>query len=235
MGAVDSAGNGVTCRRCGRSEPEVKFYRDKTRKSGRAPYCNLCQNEYARTWGLGNREKKRLALAAWAARNPEKVKAQQHRNDHVRRLRRLGLTLQQYESMLEAQGGFCAICGQVESDETGSGRSKRLAIDHDHTTGEVRGLLCSNCNKGLGNFQDDLGILESAYVYLGMHKLDIKVVGGGCATCGCLQPENRHGDDRNITVSELKTSAHDTAVAPKHTATAMRNVKRTLRVARRRK
>ena len=56
-----------------------------------------------------------------------------------------------------------------------------------------------------------------------------------CATCGCLQPENKHGDSRNITVSELKTSAHNTAVAPKHTATAMRNVRRTLRVARRRK
>jgi hypothetical protein len=56
-----------------------------------------------------------------------------------------------------------------------------------------------------------------------------------CATCGCLQPENKHGDERNITVSELKASAHDTRVSPKHTATAMRNVKRTLRVARRKK
>ena len=54
-----------------------------------------------------------------------------------------------------------------------------------------------------------------------------------CATCGCLEPENKHGDNRNITVSELKTSALKTRVAPKHMPTAIRNVKRTLRVARR--
>ena len=54
-----------------------------------------------------------------------------------------------------------------------------------------------------------------------------------CATCGCLQPENQHGDSRNITVSQLKASAHHTRVSPKSMPTAMRNVRRTLKVARR--
>lgn len=56
-----------------------------------------------------------------------------------------------------------------------------------------------------------------------------------CATCGCLQPENPHGDSRNILVSQLKTSATKTDVAPGSVATAMRNVRRTLKVARRRR
>lgn len=54
-----------------------------------------------------------------------------------------------------------------------------------------------------------------------------------CATCGCLQPENQHGDKRNITVSELKDSALKTRVSPKSMSVALRNVRRTLKVARR--
>lgn len=51
-----------------------------------------------------------------------------------------------------------------------------------------------------------------------------------CATCGCLQPENKHGQDENITISELKSSAFDTRVSPKSMPTAMRNIRRTLKV-----
>jgi hypothetical protein len=54
-----------------------------------------------------------------------------------------------------------------------------------------------------------------------------------CATCGCLEPENKHGDERNITVSELKTSATKTKAAPKSMPAAMRNIRRTLKVAKR--
>lgn len=56
-----------------------------------------------------------------------------------------------------------------------------------------------------------------------------------CATCGCLQPENQHGDRRNITVSEVRTSAERTRVAPGNVSVALRNVRRTLRVARRKR
>jgi hypothetical protein len=62
-----------------------------------------------------------------------------------------------------SQGGRCAICGKVP-------RSRRLAVDHDHKTGEVRGLLCASgdfgCNKGLGYFNDDPELLRRAYEYL---------------------------------------------------------------------
>lgn len=72
-----------------------------------------------------------------------------------------GITLKDYNKMFIEQEGCCKICGihQVEVD-------KRLAIDHNHTTGEVRGLLCDPCNKALGIFKDDIKLLENAINYL---------------------------------------------------------------------
>lgn len=72
-----------------------------------------------------------------------------------------GITIKEYYKMLEDQGGGCAVCGKTPGEN-----GRRLAVDHDHETGEVRGLLCSSCNTGLGNFKDDPQLLESAMYYL---------------------------------------------------------------------
>lgn len=72
---------------------------------------------------------------------------------------RYDLTVEQVEEMA-AKG--CAICGTVEWN----GRHKRPHVDHDHKTGRVRGILCSECNTGLGKFKDDPTILEAALAYL---------------------------------------------------------------------
>jgi DNA-directed RNA polymerase subunit RPC12/RpoP len=76
------------------------------------------------------------------------------------RLKKYGITEEDFNAMLEKQGYRCAICG---SDNDG----RELAIDHDHVTGEVRGLLCTKCNLGLGSFEDDITRLEKAKLYLG--------------------------------------------------------------------
>lgn len=87
------------------------------------------------------------------------------RKRYLRRLRNshlvlyYGITLDEHERRAEAQGNACAICGRH------NGR-KRLAVDHDHKTGEVRGLLCEKCNQGLGNFGDDPDRLRKAADYL---------------------------------------------------------------------
>lgn len=76
---------------------------------------------------------------------------------HYHLMRRYGLSDLEVSEMARKQGGKCLICG--------SGLS-RPHVDHDHATGEVRGILCSNCNGGLGNFKDDIGTLEAAIRYL---------------------------------------------------------------------
>lgn len=76
-----------------------------------------------------------------------------------------GMTVMDYEFMLESQGGVCGICGDPEKSKINS-RIKALAVDHDHATGKVRGLLCSACNLGLGKLKDSIAILELAQHYL---------------------------------------------------------------------
>lgn len=92
-----------------------------------------------------------------------------NRRDKVRWQRLLlgyGLSQDAYMSMLKAQGEVCAICKQPERAE----RFKFLAVDHDHRTKAVRGLLCHRCNAGLGNFYDRVELLREAANYLDGHE-----------------------------------------------------------------
>lgn len=71
-----------------------------------------------------------------------------------------GISLEDYQSILSVQGGVCAICKKTPSDNIS------LHVDHDHKTGFIRGLLCYQCNDGLGNFKDNKELLEKAIRYL---------------------------------------------------------------------
>lgn len=74
-------------------------------------------------------------------------------------LRRFGMTPADYQRILDRQNGVCAICRRTNGQ-------KKLCVDHCHTTGQVRGLLCTKCNKGLGIFDDDAARLVRAAEYL---------------------------------------------------------------------
>jgi hypothetical protein len=77
---------------------------------------------------------------------------------------RYNITYEDYEKILEDQNYCCAICGE---EENGNSRtSGRLFVDHCHSTGKVRGLLCSRCNHGLGHFRDNPNLLNNAIQYL---------------------------------------------------------------------
>lgn len=81
-----------------------------------------------------------------------------------------GITVDEYIAMHGAQGGVCAICKKYEaSSDPRTKALRRLAVDHDHATGKVRALLCSNCNVGLGRFNDDADLLREAADYLDGH------------------------------------------------------------------
>lgn len=79
-----------------------------------------------------------------------------------------GLTVEQWQAMVDAQGNRCAICGSPPVPGSGPA-TKRLHVDHDHRTGKNRALLCNACNRALGYFRDDRDRLLAAARYLEEH------------------------------------------------------------------
>jgi hypothetical protein len=123
-------------------------------------------------WDAANRDKRNAARRQRYAtqrekenqRNREWYRANRKRVAAISRKSNLktgyGMTLDQYESLLQRQGGKCEICKNAAS--TG----KRLVVDHCHVTGRIRGLLCSRCNLAIGMFKDSIDALAAAIEYL---------------------------------------------------------------------
>lgn len=129
------------------------FYVNRKARDGRQSCCKACRRAYLAV----NRERVReVATAAARRRGVQPFRPAEQPSG----LARYGLTQQQYDELLEGQCGVCAICGQ------GSPDSRRLAVDHCHQTGAVRGLLCHRCNMGIGLLADDPARVASALAYL---------------------------------------------------------------------
>ena len=96
----------------------------------------------------------------WRKQNPAKAKAQNKRDNFKTSLKKHSLTVEQYTAMFNEQKGVCAICGRAASEK------KSLCIDHNHTTGQVRGLLCVACNLFLGRIGDSPVIAKIMLDYL---------------------------------------------------------------------
>ena len=131
----------------------------------------LHEQTYSRDYEAARKWRSAERRSEWNKANPEKARAAVlRRQAHpLRRERtrwsnlahRLGITGARYDAMLAAQGGVCAICGCPPS-----GKRRHLAVDHDHVTGNVRGLLCTKCNTVLGHADDKKEILVAAIAYL---------------------------------------------------------------------
>lgn len=87
---------------------------------------------------------------------------------HKERERKFGITSKTYSLMLQSQNKVCAICGKPETAKR-LGVVKSLSVDHDHKSGKIRGLLCSDCNTGIGKLKDDPSIIRAAADYLDKH------------------------------------------------------------------
>lgn len=112
--------------------------------------------DYAKQYYRANKARMNANTKAWRQSHP-KAAVEHTRRSHLKA--EFGLTTGQYDAMLQVQGGVCAIC------KTPPGK-RRLAVDHDHSTGMVRALLCVNCNTGIGKAKDSIELLEAWVAYL---------------------------------------------------------------------
>ena len=154
------------CKICAEFKPLIDFYRAAGTRDGFRLECKSC-NLAARA--AKYRENPRPAIeraTLWQRDNPERHQARQRdyaesgkkkvsdRKSHLKR--KYGLTLAEFDELLAAQGGGCAICGQPDADN----------VDHDHDTGRVRGILCFPCNAAIGLIHEDEERLLAAAAYL---------------------------------------------------------------------
>ena len=93
----------------------------------------------------------------WSAKNRKKLQGYKLKY-------KFGITASQRNKMIHEQNGLCAICDEDLST------SFRVSVDHNHKTGKVRGILCNNCNLGLGIFRDSIELIQKAQTYLEKHK-----------------------------------------------------------------
>lgn len=178
------------CTTCKTDKPLSEYYLRKERGKHNAS-CKDCvkakqkarpiqdleaRKQYRKQYYQDNKAAIAVKAKEWNDKNKDKVKqAQKERYQNIKHERRVnslkqlyGITAADYERMLADQGGACAICGSTDHK---SSRTKYFAVDHDHTTGEVRGVLCHSCNKGLGLLQDNPKVLKAAASYLERQKV----------------------------------------------------------------
>jgi len=136
------------CRKCGVEKVESDF---RTRPGHAITECQKCEAQWRKEYYQQNPEKCRDARRIWARKHPENS-----------RKRLYGISDEQYKKMLLNQEGGCAICG----------RKTKLCVDHCHLSLKIRGILCVNCNLGIGNFKDSIELLLKAGIYLEKSKVD---------------------------------------------------------------
>lgn len=144
------------CAKCGRAKPADEFNFIDKAAGKRGTCCRDCLRDLNKHQRV-QRKRNGKELAYYLKRK---------KSLRAFTLRKFHMSSQDYDRMLRAQGGVCAICGHPETARGCRGTLKDLAVDHCHKTGRVRGLLCANCNQGLGRFKDDSLLLERASRYL---------------------------------------------------------------------
>lgn len=163
-----------TCTRCKREKPESEFRPKARYRDGLNCYCLQCEKEYSQAYNEKTRTRRKICCREYYRKHkPEfRARAKRWQQEHPERyaavsrecyLRRVyGMKQTEYHTLLEKQGGGCAICKKPPRP----GKRGMLHVDHDHQTGAVRGLLCQSCNHGIGNFLDSVDLLACAAAYL---------------------------------------------------------------------
>lgn len=144
------------CSRCKCTEPQIHF--EKNRK-----ICNRCRGDLQK-YRANFPEENARRTRDWIKQNPEKARETQRRANLKRTY---GITVEQYDELLEKQNHACAVCKRPTSDFP-----RRLAVDHNHKEGFIRGLLCTNCNHRVVGRYRDSALLRAAADYLDNYRTE---------------------------------------------------------------
>lgn len=162
------------CKTCKELLPFSSFYKDKSKEKlyheCKKCWCAKCKNyrennplsdnrkkERSQEWKLwisNNKEERKMSVNEWRKRNPKRYK-----DSFLKR--KYSITTDMYNEILNSQNNSCAICKIHESN-----LNYPMFIDHCHSTGRFRGLLCRNCNSGIGYFKDNISVIENSISYL---------------------------------------------------------------------
>ena len=125
--------------------------------------------EYHAKWYAEHKEKRLKQIAEYTAGKPKEWIQAKGRKCHLKR--RYNITPQEYETKLASQDYKCILCNKDANDNIRRGKVEPLYVDHCHTSKKLRDLLCHQCNSGLGQFKDNIEILQKAIDYLRKHML----------------------------------------------------------------
>lgn len=150
-----------TCQHCKALKPLTAFNREVVRHDGLRRRCKTCDAAHVTEWRRNNLDKAAKLQKEWRQKNPNRSADYSLRKNY-------GIELGTYDKMLAEQEGRCAICGTTApgGQPRKDGTPARFHVDHCHDSGKVRGLLCHNCNVGIGNMRHSKEILEKAIAYV---------------------------------------------------------------------
>jgi hypothetical protein len=149
------------CTKCKIEQNEDNFYKDERHLDKLMSSCKECCRRYGRIQYQNNSERYKIITDRYRKANPERCQIAQ-------RKRLYNMSVEEYNNLLRLQDNVCAICGEPET-VIRKGRVYVLSVDHNHITNRNRGLLCSRCNRLLGNAVDNQQILLNAIRYLELY------------------------------------------------------------------
>lgn len=165
---TSSDGRSSTCKECTYGHPPLKRYTKNTKELVEKE-CLICKQilkiERFSSFTKGDKIYYQSSCKTCRTRNYNEPNKKKNKVGRRRRLKKAyGINEEIYQMMLKTQNNSCKICGHVIE------KGKVLYVDHCHTTGKVRGLLCPHCNSGLGMFKDNIENLKAAIQYLQQNK-----------------------------------------------------------------
>jgi hypothetical protein len=145
--AMQTSSPTKACSWCGEIKPLGEYHKRAASRDGVQRFCKECASTRSKRRHLAGRPN--------PVKHPERSRASYLKSEY-------GITVEEYDRLLALQAGVCAVCGQEERAKN----KKTLAVDHDHVTGAVRGLLCHSCNIALGMLGDDPARIARLREYL---------------------------------------------------------------------